>query len=440
MKNGILLLTISCLLFAAPLVFASDYTSASYRVMDPVLMPAGYATSSSYSLSSTIAQISIGTSTSVLWEDRSGFQYFPFANTPVLSGTASDTEAILSWTPSVGVLGWSVSGYDVGQGSSAGGPFAYAALGNILTTTITGLTNGTTYYFVVRARDAFGMPIASSSVISIIPTGAIPPVSPSGGGSGVSYPSTQDGRLVLSGFAYPHAWVTIVVDGILHGTVSSNALSLWSYELTLSAGTHQINIYATDSLARRSAPFTQTLLVPFDTRIVISEIILPPTLEADRESVVQGNTLLLSGSSYPGGDAIIAFGPDPTFETGVSLLRLVSDPFDGHFVYTLSTSDLPAGKYYSRARQAANSALSGPSYPVIFSIGEQSVNTPKPRVCMWGDLNGDLRVNLTDFSIAVYWYTRPLTAQFRAKEASCLNNDGRIDLVDFSLMAYYWTA
>jgi hypothetical protein len=48
-------------------------------------------------------------------------------------------------------------------------------------------------------------------------------------------------------------------------------------------------------------------------------------------------------------------------------------------------------------------------------------------------------VNLVDFSIAAYWYKRPLSADFKVKEAAKLNGDGKIDLVDFSIMAYYWT-
>ena len=56
-----------------------------------------------------------------------------------------------------------------------------------------------------------------------------------------------------------------------------------------------------------------------------------------------------------------------------------------------------------------------------------------------GDLNGDCRVNLVDFSIAAYWYTRTLSSDFALKEQEQLNGDSKISLIDFSIMAYYWT-
>jgi hypothetical protein len=46
---------------------------------------------------------------------------------------------------------------------------------------------------------------------------------------------------------------------------------------------------------------------------------------------------------------------------------------------------------------------------------------------------------LIDFSIAAFWYKRPLSAEFLAREQKHLNGDGKIDLIDFSIMAFYWT-
>ncbi len=56
-----------------------------------------------------------------------------------------------------------------------------------------------------------------------------------------------------------------------------------------------------------------------------------------------------------------------------------------------------------------------------------------------GDLNADCKVNLTDFSIAAYWWGRTLDADFLKLEARRLSGDGKISLEDFSILAYYWT-
>lgn len=53
-----------------------------------------------------------------------------------------------------------------------------------------------------------------------------------------------------------------------------------------------------------------------------------------------------------------------------------------------------------------------------------------------GDINGDGKVTLADFSILAYWYKRTLTAE--AKAQVDINGDGKVTLADFSILAYYW--
>jgi hypothetical protein len=50
-----------------------------------------------------------------------------------------------------------------------GGPYSYTAVGNVLTSNVTSLSNGTTYYFIVRATDNASIPIATSSEVSAVP-------------------------------------------------------------------------------------------------------------------------------------------------------------------------------------------------------------------------------------------------------------------------------
>jgi hypothetical protein len=50
------------------------------------------------------------------------------------------------------------------------------------------------------------------------------------------------------------------------------------------------------------------------------------------------------------------------------------------------------------------------------------------------DITNDGRVNISDFSILVYWINR------KGPPAKVdLNGDGKVNLVDFSILAYYWT-
>jgi len=180
-------------IFWAATAYATDFTSTSFMIKDPVLYPAGYSTSSSYSLTSTIGQISIGTTTvgsGSVRELRSGFEYFPFVTRAVVSAVPGSAQVALSWSASAGVLGWTVSGYGVGQSSTPGGPYTFSPTVVATASTVVGLSNGTTYYFVVRTLDAFGNAIATSTEVSAIPVAGVTPPTPTpgGGGGGVYIP------------------------------------------------------------------------------------------------------------------------------------------------------------------------------------------------------------------------------------------------------------
>ncbi len=165
-------------------VYAQEFQSGSYRALDPVIFPAGYSTSSNFQLHSTISQVAIATSSATTFQVRSGFLYFPFASRPVATATAGDAQVGLSWT-AANAFGWTVSGYSIGRGTVSGGPYTYSAVGNILSSTVSSLTNGTLYYFVVVAKDAFGNFISTSTQISATPVaGATPPPAPPPAGGG----------------------------------------------------------------------------------------------------------------------------------------------------------------------------------------------------------------------------------------------------------------
>lgn len=93
--------------------------------------------------------------------------------TPVVYPTGGDASVGLSWTASQGFSGWTVSGYNVGISTTSGGPYTFTEAGNTTTKNYTGLTNGTRYYFVVRAEDTYANSIVTSTEVSSIPTAPI---------------------------------------------------------------------------------------------------------------------------------------------------------------------------------------------------------------------------------------------------------------------------
>src|SRR3989344_6033995 len=128
------------------LASAEDFSSTNFTVQNPEIISGGYATSTSFTLQSVIGGFAIGTSTSSTYGDNAGFLFYPFVTTPVVSATAGDGQVALSWTSASAGVGWTVGSYSVGQSTTSGGPYSFSNVGNVLSSTRTGLTNGTAYY------------------------------------------------------------------------------------------------------------------------------------------------------------------------------------------------------------------------------------------------------------------------------------------------------
>ena len=94
-----LLISAAYLLISAvyPLIsFATDFSSANFTVKDPVVVPgAGFSTSTSFRLWSSIGQESIGIATTTSFIIKAGFLYFPGAVQIVTPATSAPPQVII---------------------------------------------------------------------------------------------------------------------------------------------------------------------------------------------------------------------------------------------------------------------------------------------------------------------------------------------------------
>ncbi len=409
--------------------FAEEFTSSSFRVLDPVLAPSGFSSSTSFQLFSSLAELAIGTSTASSFTLGSGFLLFPQVDTPAVSATAGAQQVALSWTASTGYLGWTVNGYDVGQATVSGGPYSYTSLGNVLSSTRTGLTASVPYYFVIRPLDVFGNALATSTEVTATPT-----ASSGGGGGGGGGGSSSDTEVILIGRAYPLSRVTVLKDGQVAITTIAGPDAKFNITVgDLNAGSYIFAVYAEDEAGRRSSLFTFPLTLTNGASTQISGIFLAPTIAVDKSEVKQGDNIAIFGQAQATSSVTIAVNSlQPFFATTTA-------DVDGVYLYNFDTVVLELGDHSTKAKSTVGNEISSFSQTVAFKVGDQNV-LPTPGACpAKADLNNDCRVNLVDFSIAAYWYHRPLSVDFAVKEKDKLNGDNQINLVDFSIMAYYWT-
>lgn len=202
----------------------------------------------------------------------------------------------------------------------------------------------------------------------------------------------------------------------------------------LAAGNYIFSLYSEDKESRRSSLLTFPVGVTQGVTTYVSGIFIAPTIAVDKSEVKRGDNIAIFGQSAPAADIVISVNSEEEI-----FAKTAADK-DGVYLYNFDTSVLDYGSHITKSKSAiANQLISGFSSAVSFKVGDKTAAKAPPAKCAKADLNCDGRVNLADFSIAAYWYKRPISMEFAEKEKEALNGDGKIDLADFSIMAYYWT-
>ncbi|MEI6304858.1 MAG: dockerin type I repeat-containing protein [Candidatus Taylorbacteria bacterium] len=428
------------------IVNATDPGSASYKVIDSSFNSVREMTSASFGLTGSMSQIAIGSSTATTFMLNSGFLYFPKVTTPVVTASAGDAKVDLSWTASEGFLGFNIGGYLVGQSNTSGGPYTFTSVGNVTSATRSSLTNSQPYFFIIQAQDAFGMVVASSTEVSATPvatTPVTPPVVPptpptgggsSGGGGGAGSPSpAASTKISLKGLAYPGAKIVILKDASIGKQVIADSNGDFAAEFPVSSGIYSFGIYALDKDNYKSPTFGFTVNAIAGQSVTTSDIIVAPTITSDKSVVKIGNTIKFFGYSYPISSVNIMINSEKEI-----LDQTIADKY-GRWIYTLNSSLLEKGEHTTKSQTIANKNIASAFSSLLgFQVGDKDVlNTaPKATACSaHADINNDGKVNITDFSILMYFWgnTKP------TNPCADLNGDGRVNLQDFSIMMYWWT-
>ena len=258
-----------------------------------------------------------------------------------------------------------------------------------------------------------------------------PPVPASSGGAGGAFTGTvpirAQTRVILEGKAYPSASVNVLKDGVLVGVVQTDAFGNFSYEASnLTAGHTTFGFWALDGRGVRSITLTTTFQVTQNAVTTVSNIFLPPTIDLKSKKVKLGELLEVFGFTAPSVTVSVFINKENTSHTfatsSPSGLWSASVPLDG-----LQDEAFHTVKSMFEQLGGGTQAKSGFSQAVSFYIGLRDVGTPGT-----GDLTGDSKVNLVDFSILLFhWGTDHAVAD--------LNGDGRVNLTDLSILLFNWT-
>ena len=243
--------------------------------------------------------------------------------------------------------------------------------------------------------------------------------------------SPQPPSTVFSGKAYPGSEVILLKDGQTAGTVRADTAGNFSLSVgALSTGDYLFSLYARDYTGRSSRLISFSVSVVFGITTTIRNVIVPPTISADKRQVAKGESVDLFGQSVPAADIVILVQTP----TGEFFVQSVADQ-GGRYRYSLDTLPLEFGEYSATALASLEGSFSDIASAVVnFTVAAETI-LEEPFACpVKGDLDGDCFVNLVDFSILIFWFDRP-----NVPSRVDLSGDGKADLVDFSIMAFYWT-
>ena len=373
--------------------------------------------------------MAVGTSSSnSLYNLFGGFLYFPFVSTPTVSATGGNTQVALTWSSADASTGWVVGGYTMGQSTISGGPYTHTSVGNILSSTITGLMNGTSYYFVVIVEDALGNFIATSTEVSATPT--VP--APGGGGGGGGSPNNNSpvGSITFSGRAYPRSTITILKDAQVALTTVTDANSQFSATLSnLSTGNYFFSVYGEDNSGNRSSLLTFPISVTSGVSNNVAGIFIAPTTAIDKSQVKKGDDIAIFGQTTNAGEVTIQVNSDEPY-----FVKTTADA-TGVYLYNFDTSPLEYGNHSTKSKTAKGNEISSYGVATPFIVGTSNIlaEAKEKPIQKNGDTNNDNKVNLIDFSIAAYWYNRP-----NPPKGADANGDGKVNLIDFPDVWRLW--
>lgn len=248
--------------------------------------------------------------------------------------------------------------------------------------------------------------------------------SSSSGGSNVNLGDTQ---INITGKTIPRATVNIILDAETIGSVRADSNGNFDFATDASPGTVSMGFWTEDDNNVRSITYNTTFDVTQGAITNISGLLLPPTITVSDATINPGDQTTFFGQAAPGTTVELHIGDSQ------QILMTTADS-GGYWNVDLDTVNMPSAEYIARARYAVGSGSliteSSFSSTIQLFLGvDGSPTTPS-------DLNRDGFVNLTDFSIMIFWWG---TNGGNSDPPADINGNGKVSIEDFSILLFNWT-
>ncbi|WP_254450626.1 glycoside hydrolase family 6 protein [Cohnella herbarum] len=332
----------------------------------------------------------------------------PAAPTGVIA-TAGNAQVALSWTASSGA-----TSYTVKRATTSGGPYTNVATGLTATSyTNTGLTNGTTYYYVVSAGNSAGESANSTQVSATPITTSTVPAAPTG-----VVATAGNAQVALSWTASSGATSYTVKRATTSGGPYTNVatgLTATSYTNTgLTNGTAYYYVVSAVNSAGESANSTQVSATPISAPTVPAA----PTgvvATAGNAQVALSWTASSGATSYTVKRATTSGGPYTNVATGLTATSYTNTGLtNGTAYYYVVSASNAVGESANSAQASATPQLPpAGSLVAQYKAGDTNAtdNQIKPHLNIKN--NGTTAVSLSNVKVR-YYFTKDGTAAVNA--------------------------
>lgn len=227
--------------------------------------------------------------------------------------------------------------------------------------------------------------------------------------------TVPDSTATFSGFAPAGSTIIIKENNTVIGSTITDPSGLFSKTVFSTPGLHDFSLSLTDT-SGRSTPATTYLGVSLisQTDTPVSNILLAPTIALSKTPITKGETVAVFGQGSPGSTVHLFLNGSDIYSS------VVGSGSDWQYSFNSGYVGGDNNLYALLTRPTITDSVN--SFDVTLNVGN----------CRRSDLNCDGRVNLTDFSILLYYWNN-------ASPVADINGDGKVGLIDFSIMMFDWT-